>query len=91
MAMLKTNDFSTYPQNWREDCMKWRGRVLWGHYRHYCSEWDCLPVDEWTPEFGCCTCFKGRLFLLVQRLNQIYWDWELEREYGKVRRRDKVK
>jgi len=46
-----------WSQEWFDDCKKWRGRVLEGYYRHWCFEWDELPVDETTPEFDCCLCF----------------------------------
>ncbi len=40
------------------DCMKWRGRVLTGKFRHWCFDWDGLVVDETCgEEFDCCTCF----------------------------------
>lgn len=26
-------------------------------FRHRCIEWDGLEIDEFDPEFGCCTCF----------------------------------
>ena len=42
---------------WESECMKWRGRVLVGEKRHYCFDWDGLPVDETTEEFDCCHCF----------------------------------
>lgn len=38
---------------WKEDCMKWRGRVLTGKESHWCFGWDGLPVDETTPEWPC--------------------------------------
>lgn len=39
------------------DCIRWHGRVLLGKYAHYCYDWDCLPVDETTPEWDSCACF----------------------------------
>ena len=42
---------------WESECVKWRGRVLVGEKRHYCFDWDGLPVDETTEEFDCCHCF----------------------------------
>ena len=47
-------------RNWCADCMKWRGRVLTGKFRHWCFEWDGLPVDETTPEWEC-GCFHEPL------------------------------
>jgi len=40
------------------DCMKTYGRVLTGKYKHYCAEWDYVPIDETFPEFKVCHCFK---------------------------------
>lgn len=45
-----------WSKEWFHDCCKWRGKVLDGEYRHWCFEWDELPVDETTPEFPC-ECF----------------------------------
>lgn len=43
--------------DWEKDCLKWRGRVLTGKFKHWCYEWDELPVDETTPEWPC-NCYK---------------------------------
>lgn len=43
---------------WKVDCQKWHGRVLTGNYRHWCPDWDYLPVDDTCIEFECCTCKK---------------------------------
>lgn len=45
-------------QDWIDDCMKFRGRVLTGNKAHWCYEWDGLPVDDTCVEFECCTCYK---------------------------------
>lgn len=46
------------PQQWTEDCYRWRGRLLTGVLSHWCWEWDFLPCDETCPgEMCCCTCF----------------------------------
>lgn len=29
---------------------------LQGKKKHYCIEWDFLPIDETCAEFDCCTC-----------------------------------
>ena len=44
--------------DWQDDCLRWRGRLLTGTYAHYCYDWDMLPVDESTPEYQGCTCFS---------------------------------
>ena len=43
---------------WTRDSQHWRGKVLTGRYRHWCMNWDCLPVDETCPEWPC-GCFDG--------------------------------
>lgn len=49
---------ATRSEAWSKDCMKYRGRVLTGCFAHWCMDFDCLPVDETTPEWECCNCFK---------------------------------
>jgi len=44
-------------QEWRQDCLRWRDKVLTGRFRHWCFEWDGLPVDETTQEWPC-GCFE---------------------------------
>lgn len=39
-----------------EDCMHFYGKVLTGEKKHFCPEWDFLPIDETRPEFEACTC-----------------------------------
>ena len=46
---MKLNDFE-------EDCLKYYGKILTGNYKHYCVEWDFLPIDETCPEFEACNC-----------------------------------
>lgn len=41
-----------------QDSMHMRGEVLTGKYRHWCNEFDGLPVDENCFEFKFCTCFE---------------------------------
>lgn len=43
--------------DWKEDCMRYRGKVLTGKFAHWCWDWDGLPVDETTREFECCGCY----------------------------------
>jgi len=38
---------------WIDECLKWRDRILTGHFIHYCHEYDGLPVDETCPEWPC--------------------------------------
>lgn len=38
---------------WLVDCKRYRGHTLTGHYRHWCMDWDGLPVDETCIEWPC--------------------------------------
>lgn len=40
------------------DWKMWRGNIPMGRLAHYCYDWDFLPVDENSPEFDGCHCFK---------------------------------
>lgn len=42
---------------WVHDCLQWRGALLEGKYKHWCMDWDGLPIDETCVEFTCCVCF----------------------------------
>ena len=46
-------DRLTFTEQWHADCLKWRGKVLTGKFRHWCEDWDGLPIDETTPEWPC--------------------------------------
>lgn len=39
--------------HWQKDSAHWRGKVLTGKFRHWCDEWDGLPIDETCPEWSC--------------------------------------
>ena len=42
---------------WDKDCQFFHKRILTGEKRHYCPEWDYMPIDE-TCEFEmeACSC-----------------------------------
>lgn len=44
---------------WIEACFKKWGRVLMGESRHFCPDWDQLPIDETCSEFLDCHCKKS--------------------------------
>ena len=44
---------SEQSQEFMEDSLRWRGRVLNGVYAHWCLEWDELPIDETCSEWPC--------------------------------------
>ncbi len=39
-----------------EDCMHFHGKILTGIHKHYCPEYDYLPIDETCTEFEYCMC-----------------------------------
>ena len=39
-----------------ENPMKKHFDKLKGDHKHYCPDWDGLPIDETCPEFDCCSC-----------------------------------
>lgn len=43
-------------KDWIEDCTQWRGRLLTGKYRHWCYDWDELPIDETCENEWPCAC-----------------------------------
>ena len=55
--MSERDEASTDDPMWIADCLRWRGKVLTGSHRHWCWDWDGLPVDDTTPEFVVCTCY----------------------------------
>lgn len=55
-----------------EDSIRWRGKVLRGPDAHWCGDWDELPVSACTPEYDCCTCKKS---LLGRIFNWFYMKW----------------
>jgi len=47
--------------SWTDDCLRFHGRLLTGRFRHWCGEWDDLPVDETCHEWPCgCVAMLGR-------------------------------
>lgn len=41
-----------------EEAIKIYGKALTGKYKHFCCEFDYLPIDEHSTEFAYCTCFE---------------------------------
>ena len=39
-----------------QDCMHFHGKILTGKYKHYCPDFDYLPIDETCTEFEYCLC-----------------------------------
>ena len=52
-----TNNPIDFPKSeFDQDCIAIYGKPLKGVYKHYCVEWDFLPIDETLPEFEACLC-----------------------------------
>lgn len=47
-----------FSQEWKDECLKYYGRVLTGKFAHWCWDWDQLPIDETCREFEVCCCYK---------------------------------
>lgn len=58
LEMFTSDEMGTLSQQWITDCKIYRGRVLTGKKRHYCIDWDQLPMDETCYEYeeGMCCC-----------------------------------
>ena len=39
------------------ECLEEFNVTLTGKYRHFCWDWDFLPIDETCPEFDACVCY----------------------------------
>ncbi len=52
-SKLSPEDFEKI---WARDCFRWHDKHLTGSKRHYCPDWDFLPIDETCMEFEACTC-----------------------------------
>ena len=62
---------------WREDCLRWHGRVLVGLNAHWCdSEWDGLPIDETSMEFMVCKCewSNAALQARAEGIRELIWE-----------------
>ena len=46
-------DTQTPKNDFEQECLHWRGRILTGVHAHWCGDWDDLPVDETCPEWPC--------------------------------------
>ena len=45
-------------KKWVQDCLYWRGKVLKGDHRHWCPDWDFLPIDSTSIEYPC-ACYQN--------------------------------
>lgn len=49
LYVRKMNEFE-------QDCMHFHGKILTGKYKHFCPDFDYLPIDETCMEFEYCLC-----------------------------------
>ena len=42
-----------------QDAIDMYGKPLTGKYKHYCLEFDYLPIDENNTEFAYCQCYES--------------------------------
>lgn len=48
-----------YIGEFNNDCLELYGELLTGANKHYCIDFDYLPIDDTCPEFEFCTCYKS--------------------------------
>lgn len=58
---------------WDEDCLRWHGTILRGPDRHWCWDWDGLPIDATCREYQGCTCEKTFLGKIVGNIKGRWW------------------
>ena len=61
-------DGSVISKKWEGDSLQWRGAVLTGIHRHWCPDWDFLPLDETSPEWPCACYQKNRPGTFMERI-----------------------
>lgn len=57
--------------DWIEDCLREWDTILEGEHRHWCPDWDMLPIDETRREYEVCTCFAGMKVPVGTRLPKL--------------------
>lgn len=58
--VLSSNGDTHSARQWEKDCKREHGRVLVGGHKHYCYDWDGLPIDETCKEWESCLCFVAK-------------------------------
>ena len=43
-------------RDFEQDCLHFYGKMLEGKYKHYCPDFDYLPIDETCFEYQFCKC-----------------------------------
>lgn len=44
--------------DFEKDCLHWYKKLLVGKFKHWCPDWDYLPIDETCAEFMACLCYE---------------------------------
>lgn len=65
-----------YQEELLNDMVRYHGTTPCGFFAHYCSDYDGLPIDEFTYEFVFCNCFN-KLKVYEHMIA------EIKRSYGK--------
>lgn len=72
------NEMNNPMSEFDQDSLHFHGHLLTGKYKHFCNEFDGLPIDETCIEFAYCLCFQStkevkdlqyKQHLVVERLN----------------------
>lgn len=72
-------------QQWKEDSLMWRGKVLGGPDAHWCNDWDGLPINAFDVEYSCCYEKKTVLGRIVNWFAMKHYAWS---EYWRQRGQD---
>lgn len=54
--LVALNERKKRIDKWEADCRQYWGHILTGERRHYCPDWDYLPIDETCREIESCGC-----------------------------------
>jgi len=54
-------------EDWVEDCIFYWGKLLTGEYKHWCLDWDDLPIDETCQEIESCCCYDKPIKLKTKK------------------------
>jgi hypothetical protein len=56
LRRMHLQDLDHTASDWDNDCLYWWGCVLTGVDRHWCHDWDGLPIDNTCEEYEACHC-----------------------------------
>lgn len=59
-------------KEFNKEARKTHGRDLHGPDRHWCHDWDSMPIDATCSEYDCCSCDHSWFGELVSRVYK-FW------------------